>query len=187
MNSRNAISRAPVLATIMVGSLACTPPQPSPSSTSPTLIGQGCEATEEVVFAGNVEDDFGLSVAVCLERQADENAPRITVRYSGEGGGSAVSCIAGQCEGLIRFEHYVRYRFTVLTLSWFDENGSQRIVETFDAQAPDEEPTHALTHTWLPSSAKIGSEADIDAPQEYPIIAETQQLALLRLDPFFRR
>ena len=185
MNNRNAICSVPMLAVLAAGSLACAPAEPTANSVAPILIGQGCEANEELVFSGNVQDDFGLSVAVCLEHQSEETSPRITVRYSGEGGGNAVSCIAGLCEGQIEFDHYVRYRFTVLTLSWFDDYGSQSIVETFDAQEQDEEPKHGLTHVWTPSSAKIASEPGIDPEQEYPMIAETKQLALLRLDPFF--
>lgn len=52
----------------------------------------------------------------------------------GEGGNQRVSCMTGQCCRIISLERYTRYRFTVPTLRWHDENGFQTLSENFDAQ-----------------------------------------------------
>jgi len=124
------------------------------------------------VFAGDVQDDFGLGIAVCV---SDRN---LTIRYSGEGDPQAVSCRIGACAGVIDFEHYVRYRLTIITLAWRDENGAFKLTESLDTQNEGKEPVHIVTHSWSPEP---GEFADAE-PLEYPVAAYTEPLSLLRLN-----
>ena len=114
----------------------------APADALATVGGQACQPGENMVFKGDVQDDFGLGIAVCLEGET------LSVRYSGEGDPQVVSCQVGQCGGVIDFTHYVRYRFTVLTLTWRDQYGEQALVESFDAQSARGEPAHTVSHTW---------------------------------------
>ncbi|MGB3472447.1 MAG: hypothetical protein WBA51_16655 [Erythrobacter sp.] len=111
-----------------------------------------CNPDEALIFAGVVRDDFGLGIAVCIAEQDHPEGAMVTVRYSGEGGGREISCRSVQCDGIIEFSHYVRPRFTVLTLKWRDENGEQELVESFDAQDGFEHPVHSVRHRWAPRS-----------------------------------
>lgn len=142
---------------------------PSPEPTEYRAL--PCEAGEALVFAGDVEDDFGLSIAVCVR---DET---LTIRYSGEGDPQAVSCRIGACAGIIDFDHYVRYRFTIITLAWRDEKGEFKLTESFDAQNEGEEPVHIVTHTWSPAQEEFGEVE----PLEYPVVAVTESLSLVAL------
>ncbi|MBE5075023.1 hypothetical protein IM511_12070 [Erythrobacteraceae bacterium E2-1 Yellow Sea] len=133
--------------------------------------GLACETDETRVFAGDVEDDFGQSIAVCVRDEA------LTIRYSGEGDPQAVSCRIDACAGIIEFDHYVRYRFTIITLAWRDENGEFKLTESFDAHNEGEEPVHIITHTWSPEPVEF---ADAE-PLEYPVVAYTEPLSMVTL------
>lgn len=133
--------------------------------------GLACETDETRVFAGDVEDDFGLSIAVCVRDQT------LTIRYSGEGDPQAVSCQIDACEGIIAFGHYVRYRLTILTLAWRDRNGAFKLTESWDAQNEGGAPVHSVTHSWMPP----GEEAGDVQPLEYPVVAYTPALSLVAL------
>lgn len=150
-------------------------PSPEPAS----YRGLTCEPDETRVFAGDVQDDFGLGIAVCA---GDET---LTIRYSGEGDPQAVSCRIGACEGIIAFDHYVRYRLTIITLAWRDENGAFKLTESFDAQNEAGAPVHNVTHSWAPPGAESGGESggepgDVQ-PLEYPVVAYTEALSLAAL------
>lgn len=166
------------------GSLACTSVHPRGVEPGDGCLvpfsGQGCVAGEKMVFAGDVQDDFGLGVAVCVSGHANADQARISVRYSGEGGGRAVSCVAAQCDGVIELDHYVRPRFTILTLRWRDESGEQRIVESFDAQDHGEKPVHLLTHFWV-APGQAGRDADSVG---HRVIAHSEPLSLLQLQTY---
>jgi hypothetical protein len=130
-----------------------------------------CETGEALLFAGDVEDDFGLSIAVCVRDQT------LTIRYSGEGDPQAVSCRIGACEGIIEFDHYVRYRLTIITLAWRDKNGAFKLTESFDAQNEGGAPVHNVTHSWMAP----GEEVSDAQPLEYPVVAYTPALSLAAL------
>jgi hypothetical protein len=133
--------------------------------------GLACETDETRVFAGDVEDDFGLSIAVCVH---DETR---TIRYSGEGDPQSVSCRIGACAGIIDFDHYVRYRFTIITLEWRDENGEFKLTESFDAQDEGGEPVHHVTHIWMPPCEVLGHAELL----EYAVVAHTPALSMMAL------
>lgn len=160
-------------AALVSAPLAADTGQENPPSPQPPAFGAlACEATETLVFAGDVQDDFGLSIAVCV---GDQN---LTIRYSGEGDPQAVSCRIGECAGIIDFKHYVRYRLTIITLAWRDQNGEFKLTESFDAQSEGEAPRHIVTHSWAPPHEEFG---DVE-PLEYPVAAYTQALSLMALE-----
>lgn len=150
------------------GHEAALSPQPAAHGAVP------CASGETLVFSGDVQDDFGLGIAVCVSDEA------ITIRYSGEGDPQAVSCRIGECAGIIDFDHYVRYRLTIITLTWRDDNGQMRLTESLDAQHEGDAPRHIITHAWVPPGARAGDQE----PQEYPVIAYTQALSLIALSGF---
>lgn len=135
-----------------------------------------CKPGEEQVFSGEVQDDFGLSITVCHVGGGEAGDERLTVHYSGEGGGNTVSCVRTQCTGVIEFSHYVRPRFTIVTLIWRDKNGEQKLIETFDAQEEGSEPVHILSHIWLPRS----QPSQVVEPQVYPVTSSSKPLSLLK-------
>jgi hypothetical protein len=144
---------------------------PAPSAEPAELPSGQCRSGETTVFAGEVQDDFGLGITVCMSNET------LTVRYSGEGDPQVVSCRIGECAGIIDFDHYVRYRLTIITLVWRDKNGEMTLTESFDAQNIGEEPVHIITSTWSPPEARL---ADLQ-PDEYPVIAQTPPLSLMAL------
>lgn len=108
-----------------------------------------CEAGEDEVFYGqSTADEFGYSIAVCVEERGEVADDRISVVLSGEGGNLRTSCLASQCGGVIDYERYTRYRFTLLTLTWRTEAGTHRIDQVFDAEDLDAEPVEQTTHNW---------------------------------------
>ena len=169
MAIRFALLLGTVLASAPLAAVAGLEPTPPPAPVEFGFL--QCESGETLVFAGEVQDDFGLSIAVCV------NDETLTIRYSGEGDPQAVSCRIGECAGIIDFDHYVRYRFMIITLAWRDENGEQKLTESFDAQNEGEEPVHIVTNTWSPAQEKFG-EAE---PLEYPVVAYTEALSLAAL------
>ncbi len=168
--------------------MACAPAT-HVAETSTTLGNAvDCKADEELVFAGDVEDDFGLSITVCLMPGTDPHEPTVTIIYSGEGGTRSVSCKPSECSGFIDFTHYVRPRFTILALTWRDENGEQRLVETFDAQALDSDPIHSVSHSWATPPMQGQTDGNQDEPPlSYQVVPQTQPLSMLRLDGILAR
>lgn len=136
-----------------------------------------CQDEEELIFAGEVEDDFGLSITVCRAGRGNPQLERLTVHYSGEGGGSSVSCLLKDCGEKIEFSHYVRPRFTILSLTWRDNNGEQKLVETFDAEDQNEEPYHSVRHSWIPTHDKDDNLESVS----YSVDASTKPLSLLSI------
>ncbi|MEL7199625.1 MAG: hypothetical protein AAGL10_15040 [Pseudomonadota bacterium] len=141
-----------------------------------------CQEGEEAAFSGDIQDDFGLTISVCIAPvEEGGNAgsdPTISIRSRGEGGGNVLSCQASECDGVIEFQHYRRARFTELTLKWYQNGSEQVLIETFDAQYPDGEPHHSISHTW---QTKEATELGLDATP-YPVTAKTAPLSMLALD-----
>ena len=147
----------------------------STAAALPTL----CKEGSAPVFEGEVEDDFGLAVAACLAPESDATPARVSVHYSGEGGSREVSCIAGECSGVIDMTRYTRYRFTVLTLTWRDENGVQTLTETLDAEDTSAPAKRIVTHSWQP---REWSEEHGEVPS-FPVSPVTEPLEMLSLEP----
>ena len=149
------------------------------ASTSHVSLSPGlCETGHTPVFEGDVQDDFGLSIAVCLREEDGVVPALVSIRYSGEGGTQRVSCLAGQCRGIISLRRYTRYRFTMLTLQWRDENGIQTLSESFDAQDQGGEAKVTVTHSWKPSES---IESGVPAPI-FPVTPRSAPLQLLTLE-----
>ena len=140
-----------------------------------------CQIDETVAFSGDVHDGFGLTISVCIGRDAESDVPLLSIRSEGEGGSSVISCLASACDGIIQFEHYRRYRFSVLTLKWGNDGSRQRLVESFNAEDPFRDPVHSVTHIWSTKEARArGIE-----PEPYPVVAVTAPLSLLKLESVF--
>ncbi|GMN03008.1 hypothetical protein [Erythrobacter sp. MTPC3] len=108
-----------------------------------------CAAGERQIFhATSTEDEFGYAIAVCEGASASDEAAPVAVILSGEGGNLRTECAANDCDGVIEFSRYTRYRFTQLTLKWRDKYAKHRLTETFDAQDFEAEPSHSLIHYW---------------------------------------
>ena len=114
-----------------------------------------CGANETDVFSGQVEDDLGLDLSVCVAGDEGEPDAAITIRWSGEGGSDSVSCRAGECEGVIEYARYTRPRFTIVTLAWAKDGAIQRLTQSFDAQG--ETPKASVSHIWTSQNADLGS------------------------------
>lgn len=137
-----------------------------------------CKANETSVFSGDVQDDFGLTISICLDSQATDGSQVISVRSEGEGGGTVVSCETHLCDGIIEFEHYRRYRFTQLTLSWFHDGSQQILSESFNAEDSSAPPVHSVLHNWSTTDARVQGLT----PDTYPVLPSTKPLSLLRLE-----
>ena len=135
-----------------------------------------CDATEKTVFSGSVEDGFGIGISICQTTETGTD-PTISVRSEGEGGGSAVSCKVGDCEGVIGFKRYTRPLFTILTFEWVDKGSYNKIVETYDAQSETKAPTRIAKNYWA-SEDMLSSEID---PIESPMTVFSDPLSLLTL------
>ena len=154
-----------------VGAPPLAESEPAPASDVASL----CQAGEKTVFSGNVQDDFGLGISVCVDANGSDGATTISIRSEGEGGGTVVSCKAGQCEGVIGMQHYTRYRVTMLTLEWMDRGQFNRIVESFNAEDPKAEPAVSVTSEW----ASVEMIADGTPALEYPVVVFTEPLSLM--------
>lgn len=150
--------------------------QPAPASAE-AAVPSLCEDGETTVFSGDVEDDFGLGLSVCVVQGSSEGQTRITVRTSGEGGGSTTSCMADACDGVIGLQHYRRPRMTILKLEWMDNGSFNRLTETFDAEVPEAPPIDEVTYHW--ASARMLAEGT--APLADPVTTRTEALSLLKL------
>lgn len=137
---------------------------------TPTL----CEDSESTVFFGQVEDDFGLDVAVCLSGENGEH--RLTIRWEGEGGGSSVSCAQGNCDGRIEYSRYTSPHLTVLTLAWRDGKHVQWLTQTTGRDDLDEPATGETRHFWqTPGTAR-------EDALDYPVNTNADDLSLMALE-----
>lgn len=140
------------------------------TNSAPTL----CEAGEQTVLYGQVQDDFGFDVAVCTV--GEEDGQTLTIRWVGEGGGSEISCMSGECDGRIEYSRYTSPNQTILTLAWREDGHVQRITQVLsraDLESPVETETR---HSWQP--AGLSREDAL----EYPVETEAGALALMELE-----
>ncbi|MEL6877530.1 MAG: hypothetical protein AAGL68_05460, partial [Pseudomonadota bacterium] len=107
-----------------------------------------CEAGEDTLFAGSVNDDFGLGLAVCRLQGGAFAEDRITAVWSGEGGTSRTTCFASKCGEVMRFSRYTRYRYTLLSLTWVTDGHVHTIDETFDAEDMSTPPKSIVHYFW---------------------------------------
>lgn len=152
--------------TLATTALAATPVPDAPL----TL----CEANEQTVLYGQVQDDFGLDVAVCVS--GAEGNPRLTIRWEGEGGGTSVSCPFRECDGLIEYSRYTSPHLTILKLAWREGDHVQQLTQTLsrsDVQSPAQSETR---HSWQP--AGVTREEALD----YPVETTADALALMELE-----
>lgn len=154
--------------------LTAAPPAEEEEKTA--LLGL-CAGSEETVFAGTVDDDFGLDLAVCVAPAAADTQAKLSVVWSGEGGTSRTSCPVSECSGIVEFTRYTRPRFTLLTLAWETNGQKHRIEEAFDADG-NNPPLSEVKYSWQ-SPAMIAAGED---PLVDPVEVGTEPLALLRLD-----
>lgn len=164
-----------------VGIPGSAPPVPHDSveiAVEPLALETLCNANETAAFSGDVHDGFGLTISVCLSAETEDEVPVISIRSIGEGGSTVLSCKADACGGIINFEHYRRYRFSILTLEWEQDGSRQQLVESFDAEELMSDPKHTVTHTW---STKEARSRGIE-PEAYPVLPVTAPLSLLTLE-----
>jgi|GEM_PF-4121780 len=136
----------------------------------PTL----CKASETTILYGQVEDGFGLDVAVCTS--GDEDAKTLTIRWDGEGGGSSVSCAQGNCNGRIEYSRYTSPHLTVLTLAWRDGEHSQWLTQSAGRGDMQEPAKGETRHYWQTPGTRRA-----DAP-DYPVKTEAGELSLMTLE-----
>ena len=143
---------------------------PAPQPTFQSL----CEAGEDQVFNGAVEDDLGLDVAVCLGGSTPTK--RLTIRWVGEGGSDAVSCLSNQCDGVIEYSRYTSAHLTILRLGWFKNGSEQWLCQTFSRANIEGSPQILTTHSWRPEGAL---KEDIDS---FPVRTHAAELSLMVLE-----
>lgn len=139
--------------------------------TAPSFL---CKGSETTVLSGQVQDDLGLDIAVCLSGAAD--AQTLTIRWSGEGGGAEISCRFGECDGHIEYSRYTSPHLTILQLAWSKDGSIQRLYQTLERSGPGEIGTHTTTHSW----ESVGS-ADLDV-STYEVVSDAEPLQLMRLE-----
>lgn len=147
----------------------------SQEATSPTL----CENDENTILYGQVQDDFGFDVAVCLS--GGEDNQRLTIRWVGEGGGSSVSCSGDDCQGRIEYARYTSPQLTILTLGWIADGKKQMVTQTFSREGMDAEPQTYATHRWYPEE-QSWIEASADGNIAYPMTTQDGPLALMAVE-----
>ena len=149
----------------------------APPAEEETSLPGLCEGNAETVFAGAVDDDFGLELAVCLAPAGADTQAELSVVWSGEGGTSRTSCPVSECSGIVDFTRYTRPRFTLLTLAWETNGQKHRIEEVFDADG-NNPPLSEVKYSWQ-SPAMIAAGED---PLVDPVAVSTEPLSLLSLD-----
>lgn len=155
-------------------------PAPETEEAKPDLRSL-CDAGDTTLFAGSVEDDFGLDVSICvtpdMEAEPGQDDPIITAAWSGEGGTARTSCKASECEGVIDYTRYTRPRFTEHSVSWEAFGQSHSIIETHNAEDTTKEPVVTATYVWKSDAMEAtGEEALRD-----PITMRTEPLTMLEL------
>ena len=150
----------------------------SASASGKTVPPYLCDQSETAVFFGHVEDDLGLDVAVCLS--GDDEAKSVTVRWSGEGGGDSVSCLAAQCKGAIEYSRYTSPHQTILQLAWTKDGHVQRLYQTLERSDLSGEAVSKSSHVWEVAGAKplaliaIGDTLP-ERPWHKPLLARDDQ------------
>lgn len=144
---------------------------PIGDETTPSFL---CEDSETTVLSAQVQDDLGLDVAVCLSGEAA--AQVLTIRWSGEGGGAAVSCRLGECDGRIEYSRYTSSHLTILQLAWRSGDSIQRLYQTLERAGPSEGPTQTTTHSWQSAGA---ASSDVST---YELVSDAEPLQLMRLE-----
>ncbi|MEM7666304.1 MAG: hypothetical protein AAF250_10655 [Pseudomonadota bacterium] len=143
-----------------------------------------CKADEETIISGAVEDDFGLDVAVCVSRESTQvdpgetTRPFITIRWSGEGGGDAISCIPSQCDGTVEYSRYTSPHLTILQLAWTNGEYEQRLYQELNRSYLDSPVRSVTTHTWTHKDASTNT-VYVDS---YPVRTDASSLALMNLE-----
>jgi len=150
---------------------------PTPEETAPSSL---CAESEYTVLAGQVEDDFGFDLAVCVSGEAEDKS--LAIRWKGEGGGSSVSCVMRKCDGRIQYSRYTSPTLTILTLAWREggagsrDGGTQRLTQTL-SRADLVQPAQTETrHSWLPAGAQRDEALDC------PVVTTAEPLALMELE-----
>ena len=164
--------------------IQCVPHTEEPvnavSLTATSPIETLCKDGAKPAFSGDVQDGFGHTISVCIAAAEDGNAPIVTIRSSGESGETSLSCSGTSCAGVIEFTHYCRYRFTELSLKWYQNGSKQVLTESFDAQDPEGAVNHSVTHSWaIAESIEHGLEAE-----PHTVVAVTEPLSMLVLKPY---
>ncbi|MDJ0641910.1 MAG: hypothetical protein QNJ15_03755 [Erythrobacter sp.] len=161
---------SPLAAFLMATATAETPP--------PGL----CETGEQTIIGGTVQDEFGLDVAVCVTDDAKGEgankaaSPRLTIRWSGEGGGDALSCLPTECEGVIEYSRYTSRHLTILQLAWTKDGHVQRLYQTLSRPSLQETAASATSHEW-----EVAGACGFDI-EEYPMQTDATPLALMKLE-----
>lgn len=145
------------------------------ANTAPTL----CEAGEQTVLYGQVQDDFGFDVAVCIS--GDEETPKLTIRWVGEGGGSEISCTSGDCDGRIEYSRYTSPHQTILTLGWMADGNKQILTQQFWRDDLDAQPAFNTTHRWYPEDLSWYT-AHLGGYEAFPVNTSYDPLALMEVE-----
>jgi hypothetical protein len=145
----------------------------SASASDATVQPYFCNQSETAVFFGHVEDDFGLDVAVCLS--AGRKARTVTIRWSGEGGGDSLSCVAAQCKGAIEYSRYTSPHLTILQLAWTKDGHVQRLFQTLERSDLSDKAAFKTSHVWEVAGG------DPDEAASFPVRTDAAPLALLAL------
>jgi hypothetical protein len=153
--------------------LLALPAVDAPAATDTSVEPYRCKQSETVVFFGNVEDDLGLDVAVCLS--GDDKAKRVTIRWSGEGGGDSLSCVAAQCKGAIEYSRYTSPHLTILQLAWTKNGHVQRLFQTLERSDLSDKAAFKTSHVWEVAGG------DPDEAASFPVRTDAAPLALLAL------
>ncbi|MEL6529113.1 MAG: hypothetical protein AAFQ27_04075 [Pseudomonadota bacterium] len=148
-------------------------------ATPPTL----CNANEQTIISGSVQDDFGLDVAVCVSSKAggqiaDEKATatHLTIRWSGEGGSDEVSCTPDACEGIIEYSRYTSSHLTILQIAWIKDGNVQRLYQSLCRPHLDGPVMTSTTHSW------VAARSSLEAAQHFSVRTNAQPLALMALE-----
>lgn len=160
--------------------------EPTPDQTEEAQIEQAkteflnglCYASEESLFVGSVDDDFGIGLAVCVLPSSANREARVTAVWEGEGGQNRTSCYVSECGDVLRFQRYTRFRYTELTLAWEAFGQSHTINETFNAEDFEAPADARAFYTW--SSPELLAERS--EPLTWPIETRSAPLSILRLE-----
>ena len=164
--------------TFLLSPLAAIVIASQPVDTAPPSL---CEPGEASIINGTVEDNFGLDVAVCVSESAnedDQSPPRISIRWSGEGGGDVVSCIPSQCNGVIEYSRYSSPNLTILQLAWTKGGHVHRLYQTLDRSNLDKPAHGSTTHSWTHTDTSTGTVYT----DSFPMRTNAAPLAMMTLE-----
>lgn len=151
-----------------------------PTMLAPLQVHNMCSVDEQTVISGAVQDDFGFDLAVCFSGEGDDRL--LTIRWVGEGGGSSVSCKAGECDGAIEYSRYTSPYLTILKLGWKQDNYIQYLTQQMWRFEMGGEVHDRTDHSWQP----LAPDPDHAPGQEstYPVVTSAEALALMKLEGF---